>query len=175
MRRLLFWAPLAVFAVFLWILALGLHKPSNPLIRSQLVGKPLPAFSLPAAVTGADAVTSKSYAEGKPRLVNIFASWCIPCAAEAPQLDALAKKGIPIDAIAIRDQPEDIAAFLKRWGNPYQRIALDKTSKVQIALGSSGVPETYVIDGKGVIRGQHIGEIMPDDVPNIVKAYEAAR
>lgn len=175
MRRLLFWAPLAVFAVFLWIFALGLNQPSNPLIRSQLVGKPLPGFSLPSATLGARPLTSKSFADGKPRLVNIFASWCIPCAAEAPQLAALAGKGIPIDAIAIRDRPEDIAAFLKRWGNPYQRLALDKTSSVQIALGSSGVPETYVIDGKGVIRGQHIGEIMPDDVPNIVKAYEAAK
>jgi cytochrome c biogenesis protein CcmG/thiol:disulfide interchange protein DsbE len=108
-------------------------------------------------------------------VVNIFASWCIPCIAEAPQLLQLARQGVPIDAIAIRDRPQDVAAFLAKWGDPYQRIASDTDSRVQMALGSSGVPETFVVDGKGVIRYQHIGDVRAETVPEIVKAYEAAK
>ena len=77
--------------------------------------------------------------------------------------------------MAIRDRPEDVANFLSRWGDPYQRIGSDTDSRVQLALGSSGVPETFVIDGKGVIRYQHIGDIRPEHVPEIVQAYEAAK
>ncbi len=76
----------------------------------------------------------------------------MPCAAEAPQLDQLAKLGVAIYAVAIRDRPEDITDFLKRYGDPYRRIGSDPTSSVQIAMGSSGVPETFVVDGKGIIR-----------------------
>ena len=86
----------------------------------------------------------------------------------------LARAGYPIDAIAVRDRPEDIAAFLDRWGDPYRRIGADRNSRVQLALGSSGVPETFVVDGKGVIRYQHIGEIRPEDLAEIRAAFEEA-
>src|SRR3546814_3631129 len=99
------------------------------------------------------------FQKGKPRLLNIFASWCVPCAAEAPQLAVLKEAGVAIDGIAIRDSREDLDRFLARWGNPYARIGSDVDSSVQIALGSSGVPETFVIDGKGMIVYQHIGAI----------------
>ncbi len=82
---------------------------------------------------------------------------------------------MPIDAIAIRDKPEDVAAFLARHGDPFARIGSDDRSQVQIALGSSGVPESFVIDGAGVIRAQHIGPIMPQDVPGILEALEDAK
>jgi cytochrome c biogenesis protein CcmG/thiol:disulfide interchange protein DsbE len=108
-------------------------------------------------------------------VLNVFASWCVPCIAEAPQLMALTQRGVPVDAVAIRDRPQDVANFLARWGDPYQRIGSDTDSRVQLALGSSGVPETFVIDGKGVIRHQHIGEIRPDNIEEIVRAYEAAK
>ena len=83
--------------------------------------------------------------------------------------------GVPIDAIAIRDRPQDVARFLTRNGNPYDRIGSDVDSSVQLALGSSGVPETFVIDGRGIIRHQHIGDIRPEDVPELVAALKAAR
>jgi cytochrome c biogenesis protein CcmG/thiol:disulfide interchange protein DsbE len=105
----------------------------------------------------------------------VFASWCVPCIAEAPHLLALEQRGIPIDAVAIRDRPQDVAKFLASWGDPYQRIGSDTDSRVQLALGSSGVPETFVIDGKGVIRLQHIGDIRAENVEEIVRAYEAAK
>lgn len=175
MKRLILWAPLALFLAFLGVFATGLFKPETHVIRSQMIGKPLPDFALQPGVPQLPALASADFRDGKPKLLNVFASWCIPCAAEAPQLVALAKAGVTIDAVAIRDKPEDIATFLARYGNPYARIGSDPTSSVQIALGSSGVPETFVIDGKGVIRYQHIGDIRPENVPEIMAQLEAAK
>ena len=87
---------------------------------------------------------------------------------------ALQRAGVEINAIASRDTPEDIAIFLNRWGNPYSRIGTDATSKVQLNLGSSGVPETFVIDGNGIIVYQHIGEIRKEDVAKLIKLLEKA-
>ena len=75
----------------------------------------------------------------------------------------------------MRDRPEDLARFLAAYGNPFQAIGDDRDRQVQLALGSAGVPETFVVDGRGTIRHQHIGAIMAEDVPAIVAAYEAAR
>lgn len=113
-------------------------------------------------------------ADGKPHLVNIFASWCIPCRVEAPQLGALARAGVPIEGISVRDSTEALQGFLKENGDPYKRVGADDDGKVQLSLGSSGVPETYVIDGKGVIRYQHIGEIRPDQIPLILEKLKEA-
>lgn len=176
MRRWLLWAPLALFALILGLAASGLLNPDDRMIRSQMVEKPLPAFDLPAAASDRPALASTGFATGKPRILNIFASWCVPCAAESPQLMALARDGVPIDGVAIRDAREDVDAFLARWGNPYQRIGLDARSSLQVALGSSGVPESFVIDGKGVIRYQHIGDIRDEDIPVLKqKLAEAAQ
>ncbi|HLL58864.1 MAG TPA: DsbE family thiol:disulfide interchange protein [Allosphingosinicella sp.] len=175
MKRLILWVPLALFLVFVVTVSVGLYNPAERTIRSKLIGKPIPEFALPAALPERPGLTSANLATGEPRVVNIFASWCIPCIAEAPQLLQLARQGVPIDAIAIRDRPQDVAAFLAKWGDPYQRIASDTDSRVQMALGSSGVPETFVVDGKGIIRYQHIGDVRAETVPEIVQAYEAAK
>ena len=95
--------------------------------------------------------------------------------AEAPVLAELERRGVAIDGIAIRDKPEDVAAFLQRNGDPYQRIGADLQSSVQVALGSSGVPESFVVDGRGVIRYQHVGAIMPQDVATVLAEVEKAR
>jgi cytochrome c biogenesis protein CcmG/thiol:disulfide interchange protein DsbE len=174
-KRLVLWAPLAVFLVFITMVALGLYAPSDRKIPSRLIGKPVPDFALGPAVPSHPALTSADLRTGQPRLVNVFASWCLPCIAEAPQLMALKQRGIPIDAIAIRDRPDDVAAFLAKWGDPYQRIASDPHTQVQIALGSAGVPETFIVDGQGIIRHQHIGDIRPEHVDAILAAYESAR
>jgi len=174
-KRLWIWLPMALFLGLLALFAIGLNQPDDHVIRSKLVGKPLPAFDLPAAASDRLGLTSVQLATGKPRLLNIFASWCVPCAAEAPQLMALKQADVEIDAIAIRDARPDVDAFLSRYGNPYARIGLDARSSVQIALGSSGVPETFLIDGKGRILHQHIGDIRADDVPVILERLKAAR
>jgi cytochrome c biogenesis protein CcmG/thiol:disulfide interchange protein DsbE len=175
MKRLVLWLPLGMFLAFLLTVALGLYQPSERVIRSKMVGKPIPDFALQAAVPGHPALSSADLRRGQPRLVNVFASWCAPCKVESPQLIALKQAGVPIDAIAIRDRPEDVARFLAEWGDPFERIGADPQTRVQFALGSSGVPETFVVDGRGIIRHQHIGDIRADDLPEIIAAYEAAK
>ena len=87
----------------------------------------------------------------------------------------LKKQGVTIHGIAIRDKPEDVTRFLGEHGDPYARIGSDVSSRTQISLGSSGVPESFVIDGRGVIRYQHIGDIRPENVPAILAALKAAQ
>jgi cytochrome c biogenesis protein CcmG/thiol:disulfide interchange protein DsbE len=175
-RRWALWLPLAVFAGFVVLVLIGLLRPADREVASAMIGKSLPQFDLPPAIADRPGLATSHFTDGKPRLLNVFASWCIPCAVESPQLAALAQQGVEIDGIAIRDRPEDVRAFLARNGNPFARIGKDDVSKVQLAIGSSGVPETFVIDGKGTIRYQHIGEIRPEQVPLILeKLKEAGR
>ncbi len=170
MRRWLVWLPFALFTGLFVVAASGLITPTSHDVRSAMVGKPLPQFSLPPIIASKPGLGSAAFHQGKPRLLNVFASWCIPCAAEAPQLAKLKAMGVSIDAVAIRDTGRDIAGFLARYGDPYDRIGDDPESAVQLALGSSGVPETFVVDGQGKIVLQHIGEIRSDDVPKILAA-----
>ena len=175
MSRAVRFAPLALLLIVVAAMVWRLATPSDQTIRSRLEGQPLPQFALPAALPNKPALASADLATGSPRLVNIFASWCVPCIAEAPVLADLKRRGVAIDGIAIRDKPEDIAAFLADHGDPFERIGADSNSRVQLALGSSGVPESFVIDGRGIIRFQHIGPIMPQDVGTILAELEKAR
>jgi cytochrome c biogenesis protein CcmG/thiol:disulfide interchange protein DsbE len=169
------WLPLGLFLGFVVLVMVGLLRPADREVASAMIGKPLPPFDLPPAILERPGLAHKDLAAGgKPRLLNVFASWCIPCAVESPQLDQLARMGVEINGIAIRDHREDVAAFLARNGNPFTRIGADDVSKVQLAMGSSGVPETFVIDGKGVIRYQHIGEIRADQLPLIIEKLKEA-
>ncbi len=169
------WLPAIVIALVAAVLIAGLLRGGqDPLVRSALVGKPLPVFVLAPARVGLPGVASRSFADGRPRLVNIFASWCAPCRDEAPQLAALAARGVRIEGIAIRDRPADLARFLEDHGNPYAAIGDDRDSRVQILLGSAGVPETFVIDGGGIIRGQLQGPVTADMVAPLA-ALLAAR
>ena len=175
MSRALRLLPVALLVLVIGLLVWRLAIPSETEIRSRLAGKPVPGFALPAALPGKPTLASTDLAAGKPQLLNIFASWCVPCIAEARVLDELDSRGVPIVGIAIRDRPEDVAVFLARHGDPFERIGSDLTSRVQLALGSSGVPESFVVDGRGIIRHQHIGPIEPEDVPTILAELEKAR
>lgn len=173
--RLILWVPLIAFLALIAAFAINLNWPDNHEIQSAMIGQNVPAFSLAPAIAGRPGLASTDLGNGQPHLVNIFASWCIPCRAEAGQLAELTRRGIPVDGIAVRDRPEDLAAFLGEYGDPFRAIGADNDRRVQLALGSAGVPETFVIDGHGVIRHQHIGAIMESDIPAIAAAYEAAR
>jgi cytochrome c biogenesis protein CcmG/thiol:disulfide interchange protein DsbE len=173
--RLLRFLPLLVLAAFVVAVGWRLTKPADEEIRSQLIGQPVPAFTLAAALPGRAGLNSTQLASGHPRMINVFASWCVPCIAEAPLLLELQRQGVVIDAVAVRDRPEDVAGFLARHGDPFDRIGADPQSKVQLALGSSGVPESFIVDGRGIIRYQHLGPIEPDDLPTIMREWEAAK
>jgi len=174
-RPWLLWAPLAVLAFIGGLAIYGLTVPKDEQVHSAMIGQKLPEFSLPAATAGVEGLSNRNMADGTPRLLNIFASWCIPCKAEAPHLETLKQAGAQIDAIAIRDRPEDVAAFLTEFGNPFRRIGADTELAVQLKLGSSGVPETYVIGGDGTILYQHIGDIRAEHVPMLLDRLKAAK
>lgn len=167
MRRALIWLPLGLFAVLFAVIGFGLLKPADRTVHSAMIGRPLPAFALAPMVPSKPGLSTAAFQQGKPRLLNVFASWCIPCIAEARQLARLKQMGIAIDAVAIRDTPGDVQDFLSRYGDPYASIGNDPDSSIQLALGSSGIPETFVIDGQGRILLQHIGEIRAEDVDEI--------
>lgn len=175
MRRWLLWLPFLGFVLLFAVVTFGLKAPAGRTIKSAMVGKPLPDFTLAGIVPGKPGLSSRDFATGRPRLLNVFASWCLPCIAEAPQLMALKQAGVEIDAVAVRDTPQDLQAFLARNGDPYARIGDDKQSSVQLSIGSSGVPETFLIDAHGKIIDQHIGDIRADDLPDILAKLRAAQ
>lgn len=174
--RLALWLPLGLFGAFFVLVMFGLFRPASRDITSQMIGQPLPEFDLAKIAVDRPGLATPTFRDGKPKLLNLFASWCVPCAAESPQLTELARTGVAVEGVAIRDRPADLDAFLARNGNPYTAIGSDPTSALQLAIGSSGVPESFVIDGKGVIRYQHIGVIGPQDMDTLrQKLAEAAR
>ncbi len=169
------WIPLMLFALFVGVAGYQLSQPKDEFVRSAMIGESLPAFALQPATEGMPGVSDADLRDGRPRLLNIWASWCLPCIAEAPQLERLRDAGVEIVGVAIRDRPEDVAAFLARHGNPYVRIGADDLSEVMLSIGSQGVPETFVIDGRGTITYQHMGDIRASDVPVLLEKLEEAR
>ena len=161
MRRLLYAVPLAAFvAVAAWF-ALGLTRDPSK-VPSALIDRPIPDFALPAlagaGVPGLEADTIK----GKVALVNMFASWCVPCKIEHPIFMRLAaEKRVAIYGINYKDKGEDAARWLKELGNPYAAIGHDEPGRVGIEWGVYGVPETFVIDREGRIRFKQVGPITP--------------
>lgn len=174
-RRLALWVPLLGFFAFVALVVFGLGRSPQVVIESRLIGQPVPAFDLPGRLPGHAGLSTEDLKSGEPVLVNIFASWCIPCAVEAPQLGEMKKRGAVIHAVAVRDTEQAVVDFLARHGDPFERIAFDDRSRFQLSLGSSGVPETFIIDGDGIIRHQHIGEITSDDVERLMRELEKAR
>jgi len=168
------WIAVAICALWFGLFAYQLSQPKDEFVESAMIGQTMPDFVLPPASASRPGLTSADLADGQPRLLNVFASWCIPCAAEAPQLDALERSGANIVAVAIRDRPEDVDRFLEVYGNPFTRIGSDEISEVQLSIGSSGVPETFVIDGTGRITYQHIGDIRPEHVSVILEELRKA-
>lgn len=175
MTRWRLWLPLAVFAVLFAVIAFGLRTPADRTVHSAMIGEPVPPFALAPIVPGKAGLASTDFGRGKPRLLNVFASWCVPCIAEAPQLIALKQAGVEIDGVAVRDTRGALGDFLARNGDPYAAIGDDPRSAVQLALGSSGVPETFIVDGQGRIVEQHIGDIRADDVPEMLAKLRGLR
>ena len=175
MKRWLLWLPLVGFAALIALIAVTLARPGERAVPSALIGRQLPALALAPMLPGKPGFDSRAAAGGGPRVVNFFASWCVPCIAEAPQLMRLKAAGARIDGIAIRDTGADVSRFLARHGDPFAAIGSDPDSRAQIALCAAGIPETFVVDGRCVIRAQHSGNLQPSDVDAILRELEAAR
>jgi cytochrome c biogenesis protein CcmG/thiol:disulfide interchange protein DsbE len=167
--------PLALFLFFAGLAGYMLTQPKDQNVPSQMIEQPLPDFALDPALEGMPGASRADFLGGEPRLLNVWASWCLPCIAEAPHLERLKQEGVEIIGIAVRDRPEAVADFLNRHGNPYTRIGADEISELMIEIGASGVPETYVIDAEGNIRYQHIGDVRESDVPKLLAKLEEVR
>ena len=174
MKRLWLWVPFGIFATLIAVFAAGLINPSDRTVASGLVGRQVPQFALAGALDPAAGLKTGDFADGQPKLLNVFASWCVPCVVEAPALMQLKAQGAVITGIAVHDKTDALQKFLSENGNPYSVIGDDANSRTQIAFGSAGVPETFVVDGNGVIRHQHVGIITPDDVPIIMAKLRTA-
>ncbi|MCP5284571.1 MAG: DsbE family thiol:disulfide interchange protein [Burkholderiaceae bacterium] len=152
--------PLGIFVVLALFLGVGLKL--NPReVPSPLIDKAAPAFSLPTLNDPAVTFAAEQM-KGKVWVLNVFASWCVPCLAEHPYVTQLARlPGVNVVGLNYKDKPEDARRWLARHGDPYQTIAADGNGRVGIDYGVYGVPETFIIDRNGVIRHKQIGPITP--------------
>lgn len=159
MKRFLL--PLAIFAGLLVFLGIGLRL--NPReIPSPFIGKPAPAFKV-AQLHAPDQTFSPQDMAGQVWLLNVWASWCVSCRQEHPTLMDFAKSGVvPVIGLNYKDPREDGTAWLREFGNPYTLSAFDRDGRVGIDYGVYGVPETFVIDKRGMIRMKYTGPLTPD-------------
>jgi cytochrome c biogenesis protein CcmG, thiol:disulfide interchange protein DsbE len=169
--------PIAAFAVLAFFLFKSLWSPTPDVIPSVLINKPAPRLVLPALDAQSAAFTPDDLTAGHVSVVNVFASWCAPCRLEAVQLNRLSKvPGIAVYGLAQKDKPEATRAFLDEVGNPFARIARDDDGRASIEWGVYGVPETFVVDGKGIIRLKFVGEVTAAVVDQqIIPAIKAAQ
>jgi cytochrome c biogenesis protein CcmG/thiol:disulfide interchange protein DsbE len=161
MRRLLYLIPVVVFGAVGIGLAVGLTRDPGTL-PSALLDQPVPTFELPA-LEGGEGFSSRDL-KGRVSLVNVFASWCVPCRVEHPVLMRLAEEGVPIFGINYKDPPDQAQAWLAELGDPFEKIGADRNGRVGIEWGVYGVPETFVVDAEGRIRHRHVGPIQARDL-----------
>jgi len=153
--------PLVVFVALGLLLAYGLNLDPRR-IPSPLIGKPLPAFSLPTVADPARKV-SRDDLKGRVYLLSVWASWCVACREEHPVLNELtARKAVTIIGLNYKDNREDALRWLGVLGNPYEVSLSDQDGRLGIDLGVYGVPETFLIDKEGVIRYKQIGPMTPE-------------
>ena len=167
-RRLpVYGVPLALSVLVGVFLAIGLTRDPSTL-PSALIGKPAPEFSLPPLEGRDGPGLSRADLGGTPMLVNVFASWCVPCRMEHPLLTRLKEQGVIIQGINYKDRPADAVAWLAELGDPFQRLGADRDGRVAIDWGVYGVPETYVIDKAGRIAYRHVGPLQPEDLTRTI-------
>lgn len=153
--------PALLFAAIAVAFAVGLGLDPKR-VPSPLIDKPAPVFALPPLLDGVPGLATADLA-GKVALVNVFASWCLPCRAEHPLLMRLAEsEGVTVFGINYKDKPEDARAWLAELGNPYRRIGIDRDGKAGIEWGVYGVPESFVVDAQGRIRYKWVGPLAPN-------------
>ncbi|MHC2466816.1 DsbE family thiol:disulfide interchange protein [Bradyrhizobium embrapense] len=174
-RRLLVVLPLVVFLALAGLFLLRLYGGDPSKIPSALIGRPAPQTALPALdglvkdgapVPGLDPATFK----GKVSIVNVWASWCVPCHDEAPLLTELGKdQRFQIIGINYKDSPDNARRFLGRYGNPFGIVGVDGNGRASIEWGVYGVPETFLVGRDGTIVYKLVGPVTPDNVNTVLK------
>jgi cytochrome c biogenesis protein CcmG/thiol:disulfide interchange protein DsbE len=168
MRRLAALAPLAALVVAVILFAVWALNGNPHVTPMAMVGKPVPDLQL-GDLDGHGRLSLRTAVKG-PALVNFYASWCAPCAQESPTLMALKYEGVRIVGVAYKDTPDATRGFLARLGDPYAVRLEDPEGTAGIDFGVTGVPETYAIDAKGVIRAKHADPIDNDDAEALLQA-----
>ena len=174
-RRWLWTLPLALFMTLAGLFFLRLYAGDPSRLPSALIGRPAPSTVLPPLpgllrdgqpVPGFDAAAFG----GTVTLVNVWASWCVPCHDEAPLLMQLAaEKGLQIVGINYKDQPENARRFLGRHGNPFSAVGIDPNGRASIEWGVYGVPETFLVDPAGRIAFKLVGAITSENLERVLK------
>lgn len=166
-RPLVFLPPVA-FAALAAMFWLGMRQQDPDALPSMLVGKPAPQVALTPLGDGAP-FTDATLRDGRVKIVNFWASWCEPCRAEAANLGAMAARGVTIYGVNYKDKPADALKFLAGVGDPYAAIGADAAGQMAINWGVYGVPETFVIDGKGKVILRLPGPIVGDVLATTVQ------
>ncbi len=158
--------PVALFGLLALGFLYSLFRADPNALPSALIGKPAPQFALPAipgVMRNGVAVPGFSTADlvgGKVSIVNVWASWCIPCREEQPLLGLVASRlKVPLYGINQKDGAANATQFLQQLGNPFEKIGADSNGRTSIDWGVYGVPETYVVDGAGKIVYKYIGPL----------------
>jgi cytochrome c biogenesis protein CcmG/thiol:disulfide interchange protein DsbE len=181
MKRLIYAVPVLVFAILAFFLFKSLILPAPDVLPSALIDKPAPAVALPAMDAATPGFSSADLISGHVTVINFFASWCIPCRMESAQLMTLSKmQGFALYGIDYEErQPGAGRGFLNEQGNPFSRLVADTKGTEGIQWGVYGVPETYVVDGKGIVRFKLVGALTPEAMtgqllPAIAQARQAS-
>ena len=178
--RILYLVPLFVFAALALLFLVRLYAGDPSQVPSALIGRPVPAFTLeplPSLSHAGQQVPGLSDADlkGRVTVVNVWASWCVPCRQEHPALVELAKNPtVRVVGINYKDNPENARRFLGSLGNPFAAIGIDPTGRAAIDWGVYGVPETFVVGPDGTIRHKHIGPLLPAQVPGFMEKVRTA-
>ncbi|MFQ5659666.1 MAG: DsbE family thiol:disulfide interchange protein [Gammaproteobacteria bacterium] len=159
--------PLLIFVLMIGLFLVGMQYDPHR-VPSPLIDKPAPLFELPQ-LEDAELTLSNRDMQGEVVMLNVWASWCVACLQEQPLLVELAHRGdIDIFGLNYKDNRQDALQWLARHGDPYVKSAFDEQGRVGIDFGVYGVPETYILDKKGVIRYKHIGPLSRDDIKSTV-------
>jgi cytochrome c biogenesis protein CcmG/thiol:disulfide interchange protein DsbE len=177
MKRWIFVLPVAGFAVLAFFLFRSLWASPPDVIPSALLNQPAPRLTLPALDSQTAAFTPADLTAGHVSVINVFASWCAPCRTETSQLAAMSDlPGVALYGLVQKDKPAAARAFLDEVGNPFAKIARDDDGRASIEWGVYGVPETFVVDGKGVVRFKYVGPLTDDVMARqVMPAIAAAK
>lgn len=163
MTRKVLFIPLGLFlllaAVLLWQLARNAQGDDPTDLESALVGKPVPVFRLESLESPGTIYDQSVLTDGKPMLLNVWATWCPTCRAEHQYLNTLKAQGIRVVGMNYKDDSSKAIRWLNELGNPYALSLFDGNGMLGLDLGVYGAPETFLIDGKGIIRYRHAGDL----------------
>ncbi len=169
MKRVLYILPVFAFAGLVYLFFRSLNGPPPDELPSALIDKPAPLTSLAPLDKTAAAFSSADFRAGHVTVVNVWASWCVPCRAEAPALAALSHvKGVALYGMVYEDRAAAARDFLNELGNPFSRLDIDRDGRAGIEWGIYGVPETFVIDGKGIVRMRYAGPIVGNVLDSVI-------